>query len=67
MSPVVYNIYKHVLRKDGTVADIREFIDVWWNEDFCKNLPVGTKWSEVFNLWPEFATAVFLRKYLNDQ
>lgn len=64
MSPVVYNIYKYILKENGKIADVSKFIDTWYNEEMVCNLPVETSWSEVFLLWPEFATAVFLRKYI---
>jgi hypothetical protein len=64
MSQTVYLIYKNILKKDGSIADIRKFVDTWYREDMVKNLPVGAKWSELTMLWPEFAIAVFLRKYL---
>ena len=55
MSLVIHNIYKHVLMKDGTVIDIKEFINTW-----CKS------WNDALNIWPEISTAMFLRKYIND-
>jgi len=63
MSEIVYLVYKNILKKDGTVANVSEFIETWYFEDMASNLPVGAKWSEITMLWPEFATAVFLRKY----
>lgn len=66
MSQTVYLIYKNILRKDGSVANIREFVDTWYREDMVVNLPVGTGWNEILTLWPEFAIAVFLKKYLTN-
>jgi hypothetical protein len=67
MSQTVYLIYKNILRKDGVIVDIRKFISTWYNEDMARNLPVGAKWNEITMLWPEFAIAIFLKKYLVDE
>lgn len=62
---IVREIYKHVLLKDGSIADIQTFVNKWYWSDLIRDMSIGTDWSEMISFWPENVVAMFLYRYLN--